>query len=93
MITWETVTQKNICMEDQIIKANDTQSARITERHGSSHDWGPDTFKLRKPGNYHMSRKMIGIGDLYQLLYSIVTKYLAETKGKLLIQLKVSDGW
>lgn len=78
MITWETVTQKNIYRKAQMTKVIDTQEAKITEKYGLSHDWGPrDTAKLRKPGNYHRSRKMIGIRDPYQLLCSAVTKYLA----------------
>lgn len=52
----------------------------------------PVSFKVRKPGNYHRSRKMIGVRDLYQLLCSTVAKYLAETKEELFIQLKVSEG-
>lgn len=53
----------------------------------------PARFKLGKQGNYHSSRRMIGIRAVYQLLCSIVTKYLTRTKERLSIQLKVSAGW
>lgn len=75
-------------MKDQITKVNDTQDAESLK--GMTE--GPAPFKLRKQGNYDSFRRVIGIRDLYQLLCSIVTKYLAETKEQLSIQLKVSAG-
>lgn len=79
---------KGIYMKDQITKVNDTQDAESLKGMTEA----PAPFKLRKQGNYDSSRRMIGIRDLYQLLCSIVSKCLADTKDQLSIQLKVTAG-